>query len=146
MVAQFRLSIGSIAFISALQVSILGIASLPGPARAEECLTAPGPSTSPNSHWYYRTDRAQQRKCWYQRGADGAPQGAAQGTAQGAAQDDSVNTTQSVSGASADSLASFKAFIAQRGLTNLSDAQVQQLYGEFLQWRRRPENVAREHQ
>ncbi len=134
MVAPIRLSIGSIVFVSALHVSILGVGGLARPAHADECLTAPGPSASPNTHWYYRTDRAQQRKCWYQRGADGA------------SQDDAVKTTQSVSGASADSLAQFKTFIAQRGMTNLSDAQVEQLYGEFLAWRRRSENVARERQ
>jgi hypothetical protein len=37
-------------------------------ARAENCLTEPNSAAPAGSHWYYRSDRANQRKCWYLRG------------------------------------------------------------------------------
>ena len=52
---------------------------VPDSARADNCLTAPNSSAPQGSHWYYRTDRANQRKCWYFR-ASGEP--AQQATAQ----------------------------------------------------------------
>jgi hypothetical protein len=36
-------------------------------ARAADCLTAPYFSAPEGSHWYYQTDRATQRKCWFLR-------------------------------------------------------------------------------
>jgi hypothetical protein len=32
---------------------------------ADECLAAPNSPPSSGSHWYYRVERATQRKCWY---------------------------------------------------------------------------------
>jgi hypothetical protein len=133
MAMQIRRSIGSIALISAFQVAVWAVASPAGAAAAADCLTAPGSSASPNSHWYYRTDKAQQRKCWYLRSADGSPQ-------------DEVATTQSVPTAEPNSLENFKAFLTQRGMTNLSDKEVQGLYAEFLAWKRLPENEAKANQ
>ncbi len=134
MVEQIRLPIGSIAVVSALLVSISGIIGSAGAARAANCLTAPGSSAPPNSHWYYRTDRTTQRKCWFLRALDGSSQ-------EGAAK-----TTQSASAAVTYSLADFKDFMAQRGNSDLSDKDVEQLYAQFLEWRRHPENTGEEHQ
>ena len=39
---------------------------------ADNCLAAPNTAAPPGHHWYYRTDRATQRKCWYVR-APGQP-------------------------------------------------------------------------
>ena len=37
-----------------------------GVALAEsECIENPGPQTPKNGHWYFRSDRATGRKCWY---------------------------------------------------------------------------------
>jgi hypothetical protein len=37
-----------------------------GDARAgEQCATQPNLTAAPGSHWYYRVDRASQRKCWF---------------------------------------------------------------------------------
>jgi hypothetical protein len=36
-------------------------------AAADECLSAPSGATPKGQHWYYRLDRANQRKCWYLR-------------------------------------------------------------------------------
>jgi hypothetical protein len=51
----------------------------PGTARADDCLTQPNSSAPAGARWYYHTDRATQRKCWYLRGPD---QPAAQTTSQ----------------------------------------------------------------
>ncbi len=40
------------------------------PVRADECLVAPNSPAPEGSHWYFRTDRAKQRKCWYLRTLD----------------------------------------------------------------------------
>jgi hypothetical protein len=37
---------------------------------ADDCITQPNAQTQ-GSHWYYHTDRVNNRKCWYQRSADG---------------------------------------------------------------------------
>ncbi len=40
----------------------------PGPASAQDnCLPVPNAPAPPGSHWYYRTDRVKQIKCWYLR-------------------------------------------------------------------------------
>ena len=50
-------------------------------ARADDCLAQPNSSAPPGSHWYYRIDRATQRKCWYLHALDQqAQQPAAQPT------------------------------------------------------------------
>jgi hypothetical protein len=134
MAAQIRLPIDSRVFVSALLVSILGAVGSAGTAQAADCLAAPGASAPPNSHWYYRTDRTTQRKCWFLRALNGA------------SQDEAVKTTQSVSVAATYSLADFKDFMAQRGSGGLSDKDVEQLYAEFLEWRHRPENGGKDHQ
>jgi hypothetical protein len=55
-------SIAPAALIFAWGVSI----GLPAHAvRASTCLTAPNSKSPKGSHWYYHTDRATQRKCWF---------------------------------------------------------------------------------
>lgn len=117
-------SIGSIAFIFALLVSTFGASPRAGTADAADCLEAPNSAAPENSHWYYRTDRATQRKCWYLRSTDQP------------VQQEVLRTAQAAPTANAYSLASFKDFIARRGNANLSDADVKQLYAQFLEWRR----------
>jgi hypothetical protein len=134
MAGQIRLPIGSIAFVAAFLVAILSAVGSAGAASAADCLTAPGSSAPPNSHWYYRTDRTTQRKCWFLRALDGS-------SSQGA-----VTTTQSAAAAVTYSLADFKDFMAQRGNADLSDKDVEQLYAQFLEWRRRPENSGQDRQ
>src|SRR5262249_500516 len=36
-----------------------------GTATAADCIAAPNSAAPEGSHWYYRTDRVQRRKCWY---------------------------------------------------------------------------------
>jgi hypothetical protein len=132
MAAQRRLPVGSIAFVFAFRVSILSVIGPTGIAHAADCLTAPGSSAPPNGHWYYRTDRTQQRKCWFLRSDNGS--------SQEQAQEQAVQTTQSVPAADPYSLARFKNFMAHRGGANLSDKDVERLYAQFLAWRRSPAN------
>jgi hypothetical protein len=37
---------------------------------ADECLAAPNSPAPPGSHWYYRSERSTQHKCWYVRQED----------------------------------------------------------------------------
>ena len=70
MSAQLR-PIGTIAFASAFLTSVLGVSVPANIAFAVDCLTAPNSPAPPNSHWYYRTDRTQERKCWHLRTDNG---------------------------------------------------------------------------
>lgn len=126
MPAQIRRPVGAIAFVVAALALSMGVGVPAGVARAAECLSAPNSLVPPNGHWYYRTDRALQRKCWYLGAADATSQ---QGTA-------SV-TRQSAPAAGPNSFARFKEFMARRGGANLSDKDVETLYAEFLAWNRR---------
>jgi len=117
-------SIGSIAVVSALFVSIFGAGPRAGTADAADCLAAPNSPAPENGHWYYRTDRATQRKCWYLR-SSGQP-----------AQQEVLRTAQAGPMANTYSFAKFKDFIAQRGNANLSDEDVKKLYAQFLEWHR----------
>ncbi len=49
---------------------------------AGKCLTAPNSPAPEGSHWYYQTDRATQRKCWYLRALAQPTQPAAQATSE----------------------------------------------------------------
>jgi hypothetical protein len=53
--------------VSAMCAMVLLVSPLTGaPARAEaECLAAPNAPPPAGQHWWYRTDRATKRKCWY---------------------------------------------------------------------------------
>lgn len=49
----------------ALAVLLPGAASGAPAGAAEECLSAPNAAPPAGQHWWYRTDRASKRKCWY---------------------------------------------------------------------------------
>jgi hypothetical protein len=54
--------------VVALATALIALAftTLGNPALAiEDCTASPEQSAPPGSHWYYRTDRTTQRKCWY---------------------------------------------------------------------------------
>ena len=53
--------------VAASLAAILGVTLLAPVTHAEECLTAPNPAAQEGMRWYYRLDRATQRKCWYTR-------------------------------------------------------------------------------
>jgi hypothetical protein len=63
--------VGLIAFIAMLFVLSVDV-GLPNAAPADDCLTAPRSPAPQGTHWYYRMDRTNQRKCWYVR-APGQP-------------------------------------------------------------------------
>jgi hypothetical protein len=120
---RIRRPIGSVAVVSALLVSTFGASPRAGTADAADCLAAPSSSVPQNGHWYYRTDRRTQRKCWYLRASNDSPP------------QEVLKTAQAAPPAGAHSLASFKEFIAQRGNTSLSEEDIERLYAQFLEWR-----------
>ncbi len=133
MSAQISRPIGTIGLASALLASALALSIPANMGFAADCLDTPNSAAPPHSHWYYRTDRTQQRKCW-RLGADSAP--AQQGAVQALGQAPPANLSQSVSTSSQYSLARFKDFIAQNGGAKLSEQDVERLYAEFLEWKR----------
>ncbi len=56
-----------IALVGTLLLSGVGVTVPTNTARADNCLAAPNSPAPQESHWYYRLDRATQRKCWYVR-------------------------------------------------------------------------------
>ena len=58
-------------------------------ARAADCLTAPYFFAPEGSHWYYQTDRATQRKCWFLRAKNQSSQ---QPTKQAASEESATRT------------------------------------------------------
>jgi len=46
-------------------VSISSVISTGAARASEKCLTAPNATAPRDEHWYYRTDRATNRQCWY---------------------------------------------------------------------------------
>jgi hypothetical protein len=86
-------------------------------ARAGDCLVAPGSTTS-GHHWYYFTDRATQKKCWHL------------GDASQASNEAASQTLQTLITASSESTMA----AAKNGM---SEEDVQTLYAQFLEWKRR---------
>ena len=72
MSGQIPRPFASIALVATLLISGVGVTASPTTGRADDCLTAPNSPAPQGSHWYYRLDRATQRKCWYVR-APGQP-------------------------------------------------------------------------
>jgi hypothetical protein len=128
MAAQFR-PIDTIAVAFALLALGLGVGLPANIAFAVDCLIAPNSSTPPNGHWYYRTDRTQERRCWHlQMGNDQSEKGAVQ-----TAREAQARTSQSVAAGPKD-------FVAQYPAAKLSNEDVENLYVEFLEWRGRTKN------
>ena len=65
MAGQIKRPLGSIALVTMLLVSFVGITVLANTARADDCIAAPNSPSPPGKHWYYRLDWATKRKCWY---------------------------------------------------------------------------------
>lgn len=128
--------IGIIALASTLLASGLTVGLPANVAFALDCLAAPNSSAPPNGHWYYRTDRTEQRKCWYLRANTESSEQGAEQVARAALPENSSRPV----AAGKDSLASFKEYMTQRGGAKLSDEDVKKLYVEFLEWRRRVSN------
>lgn len=74
-----------IALLGVFLVSTAGAGLTTQAAYAKECLTAPKAQTPKGGHWYYRTDRVLNRKCWYLRVADQPAQPKADATQPNAA-------------------------------------------------------------
>jgi hypothetical protein len=63
-------SFGLKLLIAKALLSFVAVAVLAATAHAEDCLAAPNSAAREGTRWYYRLDRATQRKCWYMRAPD----------------------------------------------------------------------------
>jgi chitosanase len=89
----------SLALATTLLVWGMGIAVPSNTARADDCLTAPNSPAPAGSYWYYRTDRATQRKCWHVRATDRpAEQAAEQSPSDAAEKPATVSTGMTIPG------------------------------------------------
>jgi hypothetical protein len=85
---------------------------------AVECITEPNREPPEGSHWYYRVDRATDRKCWYLRTLiQGAPEASA-------AVPQRASTRPAVA-----------AQTARRSKPPMSESEEAALYLEFLRWK-----------
>jgi len=53
-------------------LAVLFTASVSIKASAAECLSAPNAQSRPGTHWYYRTDRTTNQRCWYLKDVSGS--------------------------------------------------------------------------
>ena len=60
-------SLGSVATVGSVLLSGILVGPRADTAHADTCLAAPNSPAPVGSHWYYRSDRANARKCWYVR-------------------------------------------------------------------------------
>ena len=67
----------SITLVAALLAWSISVAASTITARADDCLAEPNSPAPAGSHWYYRLDKATQRKCWYIHAKDQSVQPAA---------------------------------------------------------------------
>jgi hypothetical protein len=51
--------------IALLAVAAIFIVTVQGAGAADECIEKPNAPSPRGSHWYYRTDRTNNRQCWY---------------------------------------------------------------------------------
>jgi hypothetical protein len=113
-VMEHRMSMRIVFCVPVISAGMIGAALAIGgsPAvAAVECLTEPNRDPPPGSHWYYRGDRANDRKCWYLRTL---PPGAAEAPAPAATAPRPVG---------------------ERRSAPLSESEEAALYLEFLRWK-----------
>ena len=67
----------SITLVATLLAWSISVAASTITARADDCLAEPNSPAPAGSHWYYRLDKATQRKCWYIHAKDQSVQPAA---------------------------------------------------------------------
>jgi hypothetical protein len=115
MSARFRKSFSSAAFVCALLVPSLGASAPADAQKPSTCLSAPTSLAPQNSHWYYRTNRTTQLKCWH------------------LATNDQASPTSG--GQTGRDGATSKPFRSSHA--NLSEKETAKLYAEFLEWKDR---------
>jgi hypothetical protein len=108
---EVKMSQRTAKFVSAIFASLflgapLVTPSLGAPAEAEQCLSGPKGAPPAGGHWYYRTDRATKRRCWFigdakEKVARAAPE-TSPPAANSASPPDSANTQPSIANARAE--------------------------------------------
>ncbi len=103
-------------FIHAGAVALMVVLS--GGAYAADCLVAPNQTPAEGEHWYYRTERETNQKCWHLRTGDVATTGAMP-TPEGTQADVEIS--------------------AQAKAKPLSTSEQKALFSDFLRWKKRRE-------
>jgi hypothetical protein len=117
---EHRMSMRVLFCVAVISAGMIGAALAFGAnpaAAAVDCITEPNRDPPEGSHWYYRVDRATDRKCWYLRALmPGTPQVTAAETQHASARPPAAPT-------------------ARRGKAPLSESEEAALYLEFLRWK-----------
>lgn len=89
--------------------------------RAEDCLAEPNQQPAEGQHWYYRSDRATNQKCWYLK-------------------ETGITTPQATAPEASPTAGADVARSGQPGATPLRKAEREALFEEFLRWQQRQRN------
>jgi hypothetical protein len=92
--------------------------TLDSTAAPADCLSAPNQTPAAGEHWYYRTSRETDQKCWYLRGRDPA----------------TADAKPTLKGTQADTDVS-----AHSKAKTLSTSEKQELFEAFLRWKKQRE-------
>lgn len=128
--------IGTATFAFAFLAVGLGANAPVSVALAVDCLAAPNSPAPPGSHWYYHTDRTQDRKCWHLR-TDNAP---SEQEAVQIVREAPAKSSLSVAAGAPYAGPGLKESVAQHEGAKPSVQDVEKLYADFLEWKRRGKN------
>lgn len=93
-----------------------------GAAAPADCLAAPNRTVEEGQHWYFRTERATNRKCWFLLGGEVGTTGAV----------DRQQARQPQAAAQSSAGPPAQAYSAEG--SGLSEASQEALFHEFLRW------------
>jgi len=120
---------------------------------ADGCITRPNFQTAKTGHWYYLTDRASQRKCWFvgPRGATVHPASPMKARLAARAAPKSISVTRHVNSKDARALdlqqpstTRSSARRSDQRAVQLDQASRNALFQEFLQWQKSQPQQARD--
>jgi len=125
---------GAIAPVSVLLAFGVGVCAHGAAAHGAECLAAPNAVVQPGTHWYYRLDRVQHRKCWHVRAA--SPQSRRTPAETTAVVPETV-PAQTTPATGQPAAIRPKGMTLPQGGGNMSQKEREELYAQFLEWVRR---------
>jgi hypothetical protein len=143
------MSMRAVSCVPMIAAGMIGAALTLGAGTASaavECLTEPNRDPPEGSHWFYRVDRATDRRCWYLRAWTAVPSAAPAGEAQHATArspaGQAVQRSRPPVGDATPAVETRRATVrstagqtAQRPRPPLSESDQTALFLEFLRWK-----------
>jgi hypothetical protein len=146
---EYQMSMRAVSCVPVVAAGMIGAALALGAGTASaavECLTEPNRDPPEGSHWFYRVDRATDRRCWYLRAWTAVPLAAPAGEAQrvtarppaGQAVQRAERRPAETARAAETQRATVRSSAgqtAQRAAPPLSESDQAALFLEFLRWK-----------